>query len=434
MDVLHESESGLKPAVVQPDDCRGVYSAESGHVKNAATRFAPCRLIRYARAAGPLLLGLWWAVAFAGCHTASPHRNPVNAYPLAIRYAVEPLYGPGGDAPQDVMERDFTRLRGLGFNTILASHVDDAQCEALVDIAASHGLRVILPPRDLLYYVRTGEPAGWPDTWNRAEDSVWCRDGVGLYLGSVGDAASASRAGTIAVVCRRQAPHQSLYALRRSQHVPADGWPPGVVPIIPVSPRPNDADMQASSNPPDVPPGLAAIPVTARGTTTEDGVRSWLGLYHAGLCAGGTEGVVLDAYAEVPGRQRGLVDRNTGLSLERSAVVKRILSRARKWGPLLRGSRPATVQGVECPSADVRVTLFVHGPRRLLLVRNRSTTRFARTTVHVPRQLGDAAAERAVEVAAEPGVLGGAVFRKRRGKIALDVDLAPGNASLFEVF
>jgi hypothetical protein len=206
------------------------------------------------------------------------------------------------------------------------------------------------------------------------------------------------------------------------------------VPIIPLAPGPGEAPTIAPPDRPEMPAGLAAIRVTARGAAADEAARAWLGLYHAGLCAGGTDGLVLDAYAEVPGRDRGLVDPHAELTLARSAAVKRILGRARKWGPLLRGARPTDVHDVECPSADADVTLFVRGPRRFILVRNRSTDRFVRTTVQVPRPTGGAEGERAVEVAAEPGMVGGAVFPIRKGKIALDVDLAPGNASLFEVF
>jgi hypothetical protein len=143
---------------------------------------------------------------------------------------------------------------------------------------------------------------------------------------------------------------------------------------------------------------------------------------------------MLDAYTETPGHERGFVERGGGLTLERSAAVKRILSRARKWGPLLRGAQPSVVPGVDSPGGAVRVTLFTRGQRRFVLVWNPASDRFVRSTVEVASDLGGQPARRAVEVAAEPGRMGGGVFQQRRGKIALDVDLAPGNASLFELF
>jgi hypothetical protein len=206
------------------------------------------------------------------------------------------------------------------------------------------------------------------------------------------------------------------------------------VPVAPVpAPRADRPEVFPESRA-GVPGSVAAIPITPLNPTGEDAVTLWLGLYHAAVSGGSTRGVVVDAYAELPGRTRGLVDHNNRLSLVRSAAVKRIVSRARQWGPMLRQAEANTLPGVQSYDDDVVVTLLTRGRRRLVLVWNTSTTRFLRTSVFLPEQVDGRPAERAVEVAGEPGMLGGAVYTKRRGKIDIKVDLAPGNAGLFELF
>jgi hypothetical protein len=157
-------------------------------------------------------------------------------------------------------------------------------------------------------------------------------------------------------------------------------------------------------------------------------------MYHAGLSAGATEGVILDAWAEVRGRHVGLVDAKDEVAVARAAAVKRIIHRAWAWAPPLRGALAGTLDGWQCHDRGLQVTLFTRQNRRWAMAWNASSERYVRSELSLPAEAGDRSADRAVEVPGDLGRVGGRVYDARRGRITIPLELAPGDAMLFELF
>jgi hypothetical protein len=176
------------------------------------------------------------------------------------------------------------------------------------------------------------------------------------------------------------------------------------------------------------------IVVRGRRGDAETSVHDWLGLYHAGLAAGFTHGLILDAYIPLPDGRGGVAAKDGALPVAHSAAVKRIVARARRWGPLLHGLRPEALSGAHAYDEDVDVVAFCHGLRRLVLIRNVSATRFIRSHVVLPDGIAGRPVDRVVEVPAEPDAVGGRVVPARRGTIRVPIDLGPGGARLYEAF
>jgi len=122
------------------------------------------------------------------------------------------------------------------------------------------------------------------------------------------------------------------------------------------------------------------------------------------------------------------------LAVERSAAIKRVVNRARHWGPLICGAVPEGLPGAKCLDEDLCTVLLTRRRRRFVLVFNTSATRFVRTHVALPEHIAGAPAQRVVHVPSDPGVIVGVVATLRHGQIRLTVDLAPGDANLYEVF
>jgi hypothetical protein len=82
----------------------------------------------------------------------------------------------------------------------------------------------------------------------------------------------------------------------------------------------------------------------------------------------------------------------------------------------------------------LRVVLFTGAKRRYVMLFNTSTRHFARGVVDLPAELDGRAVERAVLVPADPHDIGGEVVRPRTGRLSMNIDLAPGDAALWELF
>ena len=143
---------------------------------------------------------------------------------------------------------------------------------------------------------------------------------------------------------------------------------------------------------------------------------------------------MFDEYRMLPGNWRGMVNGREPLSPQRSAMVKRIAQRAVRWGPLLRGLEASSIALEGLPGRPLRAGLFADGRRRCLLVVNPSVTEFVRGRVTLPNEVAGRPVVRAVGVAVEDDRPVGDVFESRHGGTGIEVDLAPGDAQLYELF
>jgi hypothetical protein len=356
---------------------------------------------------------------------------------VAVRYPVEPLSMAETGDPEHRLSTDFQRIRELGFNGVLAAHVADDRREAVVQAARTQALMLILTDPVLHRFCRAGPASGRAVDIDDRLRTVLPPDADGLprmlHVGEIGDDAGAGRAAQIAARVERRLPSLPVAATVR-----ADLPLPGarlrhITPMVRVC-EPADLTGTFSSPLPLPRPGMMIIPVSGQTEDLVQSVRTWLGMYHAGLSAGATEGLILDAWAEVRGRREGLVDAADSVVVARAAAVKRIIHRAGAWSPRLRGSVVVPLDGWQCHDGNLRVTLFTRQHRRWVLLWNASASRFMRSELSLPAEAGGATATRAVEVPGDPGVVGGRVFDARRGRIAIPVELAPGDAILFELF
>ncbi|MBN1514710.1 MAG: hypothetical protein JXB13_22040 [Phycisphaerae bacterium] len=350
---------------------------------------------------------------------------------------MEPLCtGEAGD-PGHRLSTDFQRIRELGFNSVLAAHLADDRREAVMQAARTHGLTTILTDPVLHRYCLA---APVDDRAVNIEERLRNVSAFGadilplvLHIGEIADDDGLRRAAHIAEEAAQCVPSLPLAATVRTDPPLSGDRLRHITPIVRVC---EPADPSGPFNPPSpLPqPGMMMIPVSGRSEDLAESVRTWLGMYHAGLSAGATEGVILDAWAEVRGRQEGLVDAADSVAVARAAAVKRILHRACAWAPHLRGSAVVPLDGWQCYDRNLRVTLFTRQHRRWVLLWNVSASGYSRSEVFLPAEAGGAAADRAVEVPGDPGVVGGRVFDARRGRILVPVELAPGDAMLVELF
>jgi hypothetical protein len=160
----------------------------------------------------------------------------------------------------------------------------------------------------------------------------------------------------------------------------------------------------------------------------------WLRQYHEGLAAGLTGGLIVEGFRVVPGRWRGLIERQERLAMDRATALRRITTRAQHWGPLLRRLRPTDVQPLGPVSDTLKVVLFSGTKRRFVLLLNSSDTRFIRGVVDLPSELDSKPINRAVLVPPDPNEIAGQVVQPRTQRLTLRMDLRPGDAALWELF
>jgi len=143
---------------------------------------------------------------------------------------------------------------------------------------------------------------------------------------------------------------------------------------------------------------------------------------------------MLDRYRSLPGDRTALVIGDDSPPPAALTAVRETGLRARAWGPRLAGLTPESVTTSALKADDLTMTAFVRGPRRYVLLFNRSLTRYVRAEVTLPDLIGDKPADRAVEVSPTTEDIPGRVFKASRRGIPVSVDLRPGGAVLFEMF
>jgi hypothetical protein len=163
-------------------------------------------------------------------------------------------------------------------------------------------------------------------------------------------------------------------------------------------------------------------------------IEHWLAQYHEALIQGRTAGVVFRRYRRDPADPRGLITTGEALKAADLAAIKQLSTRARRWGPSLRGTRAEPIDPVAGGAEELSLAALSHGKRRLVLVFNRSTEQYARTRVALPEIIGGRKTVRAVEMPPTPSAAAGQVIPAHGGRVTLPVALRPGDAALFEIF
>ena len=357
----------------------------------------------------------------AGGCVAAPGGYP--SYPVAIVYGVEPASALQGGYSPGLMTQDFASIHKLGFNTVFIRHAGDEDRPGIVQAAAGSELAAALPNRDVLYYVRTGRlPAGcrtvedlvrtaWSS--NKSEAAI-------PVLGEVSDEPTAERVARLAAAAQ-----PPTMALLTGDRVAAGALDSQVTWLA----RPARLGGDGKSGHP-----LLLECVEQRDDSGDLLTARWLGSYHAGLAAGLTGGLVVDRFRVMPGQWTGLAEGTDPPAADRATAIRRIVSRALLWGPKLQRLKPEPVAALEQVSGQLDLVLFSGAKRRFLMVFNVSPTRFNHSEVVLSADLGPGPVKRAVLVPSEAHILGGEVVHVRGGRLKLPVELAPGDAALWELF
>lgn len=364
-----------------------------------------------------------------GCAATPAATQP--PYLVGISYEVELLAALGEQDPQRRMEQDFRCLGKLGFDTVLIRHAEDRDRPRILEAAQQHELTVGMPSRDVVYYVRTGRVPPGCGSVEALADSLLPRAGEAAsicMLGEVVDATTASRLGRLAAAHRGRARGVVTLALVNGLGIAARSLRPEVT-LVGRAPEAAAGDGAGD-----------LMLLKCVGRDKEAQLRSanrWLAKYHAGLAAGLTGGLVIDRFRVLPGRRRALVEGDQPADVRRSAAIRRITSRATCWGPKLRRLQPEVIEPTEPASPGLKVVLFTGSKRRFVLVFNASPSDFIHRAVTLPIGRGELASQpvrRAVLVPPDVHVIAGQVVQPRGNRLALPVDLAPGDACLWEVF
>jgi hypothetical protein len=391
-----------------------------------------------------------WAAlsaAVGGCTLAPPRPTvapPQLACPLGIGYSVESVRAGDRDLARRV-DTDLATIRRMGLNIVFFRHVDPDRYGALAAAAHRHQLCVVFPDRAAQEYVLTGAPAldavraDGPAAFSARDlrSVLWAVD-----LGRAVDPESATRLEQVATVYRADPALPPTFAQTAGAPPASLAWSAGApVTEAPTAGSPGKVAAPRATRsgvlpePPPEPHPLMTVSCDLRADeTSADAVRRWWWQFHAALARGYTGGLLVDRYYRIPGRGSALADPNGDVSIERINAVKRLAGRMQRWSPLLNRLSLKPLAPPSDASPTLSLSLFARDRRRLLLVFNRSTAEYLRTTLTLGDTLDGVGAERLVEVPGDTDATLGAVIEARRGVLTVTLDLAPGDARLYEVF
>ena len=376
-----------------------------------------------------------WGVAVAagfGCASeqtgmTTQHHQVVT--PVGIWYSVEPLLSGDRGRLASRIDADLATISRMGLNTVFFRHIDPEVFAMAAATASRHHLKIVLPDRPAQYYAMTGEPgyraapARWVTGRRGSLDSVL----GAVDLGCAADRTSAERIERVAAAYRANPSLPPTFA-----HT-AGPVPPSVGVLAAASADTLTLPALPHRGTPGRP--LMLLRCTHRpGEGSPQAVRRWLWQFHAALAKGLTGGLVIDQYRTIPGQGSALADPGGDVGVERVNAVKRMAARMQHWGPMLDHLRFEPLAAPPGAGDAVDITLFVRDKRRMLLVFNRSRAEYLRTTLALDDLIGGSPATRLVEVSGEADAALGMVTPARRGRITLPVDIAPGDARLYEVF
>ncbi|MCK4658487.1 MAG: hypothetical protein KAV82_03105 [Phycisphaerae bacterium] len=365
-------------------------------------------------------------------------------WPVGIRYAVEPLLSTDGDRLAGRLKADLGTIHRMGLNTVFFRHVEPADFAMVAAAAQRHHLKAVLPDRSARHYVMTGNPdfdttsVSWLTKGkSSAIVTPWAVD-----LGYATDKETAQRIERIAALYEANPSLPLTFAQSSGVilgSVVLTAWA-GIRAAPPQTP----ADAGSHAHHPRMchthPPTHPGRPMMALGCDRQPGessataVRRWLWRFHAGLSAGLTGGLVIDQYRKVPGQGAALVDWNGNVGVEQINAVKRMAVRMQAWGPILDRLEVRSFPAPLGADEQCGITLFATGRRRLLLVFNHSRSQCLRGSLTLDEVIAGLPAKRLVEVPDNTALSLGTVTVIRHGGIKLTLDIAPGDARLYEIF
>ncbi len=385
--------------------------------------------IQYGKANRALLvcaLGAFFCFQ-GGC--ASPSKTaPLKGYVLAARYDLGKKSTVARAESAPPLLDDLKKFKSLGFNAAIFDYADDADRAGLIEAAANCGLRAYVTDRDLHYFLLTGKLRGF--------DSL-----TALIAAKLRPLTTHADFAGIAIL--------SGYPRDRVSEVCTALESSGIPTLIPGQ----------SGYPAGHASVVAWLDADATAKSTVSPVERLLLELNGEIQAGWNDGLVIDftpmgdkeKASLAPIQSEGVSDQNRipledpdtllGLgalpaSNPRSKIfaVESLLRRANTWGGRLQGfeRQSISLNGVESSSA-LQTALFVRGARRYLFIHNQSSLPFRRA-IRFPSTLDGKPAARAVGIPATSERVAGEVYEARGGELAVQVNLRPGDAALFELF
>lgn len=163
-------------------------------------------------------------------------------------------------------------------------------------------------------------------------------------------------------------------------------------------------------------------------------VRTWLLDYHMALIGGRTAGVLFHPYRPGSGSAGGIVQADQPPSAPRAAMIKQIALRARHWHSFLDGLDEPPIELTDLGDAPVRAAILFGGNRSCLMIVNPSIDRFVRGKIEIPTDVTNPPTTRAVQAPAADQSPVGAVIEAVGTRLSIPLELAPGDAALYELF
>lgn len=369
------------------------------------------------------LSGFSIASLAAGCVSPPTNTATSRAFaPIGVWYSVATASSVATAGLGRQLERDFASIKQMKMNAVFVRHYFPADLAAVLEAANKHELKVIVSDPAAIRYLRAG--AGGSPQFSTA--AVFSEDPsiTARYIGHVVDTDTHRRARRLAGVAREVLPPIAVC-------VSAD--PEGQT-----GRDMSDFDHVIWNAPGPVTDerpwgGIQTVDCRRHRRDEEATVRQWLASYHRGLLHGQGGGIVFNAYRALPGNWTGIVEDDRPPAPERIAMLRRIIRRSDRWRDRLAGLQVKPVKG-DHDAPDLETGLFSNDRLSYLMLVNTSATRFFRQSVTFPAGFDDLDVERAVAVTRAEDATVGKVFRTRRGELVIPLDLAPGEAELFELF
>lgn len=367
-----------------------------------------------------------------GCEPIRVQMSPYPEaafYPVGIWYGVEPVCATWRGDPAERINMDLATVSRMGLNTVFCRHLDSGTLPAVTAAARRHHLKIVLPDRSAQYYVMTGkgEPRSSPAA--RLTDSSGTAAGVlcAVDIGRAADRKSAERLERVAASYRFDPALPSTFAQTTSSL-------PGSVAFLAAMPVSHASEPVPAQGRPAGRPMMTLLCDHRPRQSSADAVRRWIWRFHAGLARGLTGGLVIDQYHSIPGRGSALVDADGLVDVQRINTIRRIADRMRRWGSMLDRLDQRPFVATTGIGEELSLTLFSRNRRRLLLVFNRSESEYVKTTVTLDAYIGALPTQHMVEVPGDASMALGAVTKASRGRITLRLNIAPGDARLYELF
>lgn len=372
---------------------------------------------------------------------------PVAAlYPVALMRSCDARHEPQTSAETrsavaNNAKRDLRELKSLGFSAVAYSHALQDEFEILAETAREAGMHVMHEPRSFAHFTQDGRRA---PTMSAVE----------LPVGQAVKGETGNTAHDHFILARSD----SEQSVRRADRIRTAAVSRGENCCIALRDFPapslngdNIPDRSASvlskmESPPACVINFAAVTAITQLTphrnesppmesTAIDVRTGLLSSFHDKVTAGLTGGLLLDGLFTLPGEPASLLSSHHRDRVATRAAVKALLQRAEAWSSHIsnarvrRLSRPEESQSI----SELTWTLLESQGRSHLIVHNTALDSFQRMTPRLETIRALDRFDRAVEVN-QSSVRPGNVFMRNHTGWLLRLDLAPGDAALFELF